>query len=240
MSAKKREEKCDLSECAKCSVLVLPKDREKHEADCGNLTAESDPDYEFIRDGILHATVREIRNRDPDLEKLSMPFQQQAIFLNPSTMKICGAKCGGYVHVSTATGLASLKVAWPNSALSFLAVCPLMPDRNIHSGTRIALRPYDSKVPECSSLELEVLDGEVNDDGVLIEAFRRKFFSSCLQRGSVIKLAHLCEIVQLKVRKALAENRSLEASLGNLSIDGESNLFFRESPIATRVVELPG
>lgn len=63
MPPKKREEKCDFSECIKCQVLVLPKDREKHESLCDEWTPGFDVDYDFISKKSIYGTVRDIQNR---------------------------------------------------------------------------------------------------------------------------------------------------------------------------------
>lgn len=71
---KKENIKSDFMKCNKCSIIILPKDREKHlhtvvdgDGCQTDLSAKElgfdNTNYDFIRNGTLFVTVRELQNK---------------------------------------------------------------------------------------------------------------------------------------------------------------------------------
>ncbi|XP_022691341.1 spermatogenesis-associated protein 5-like [Varroa jacobsoni] len=229
---KKENIKSDFMKCNKCSIIILPKDREKHlhtvvdgDGCQTDLSAKElgfdNTNYDFIRNGTLFVTVRELQNKDNLLGELSMSLQRQILLVSPFTLKMANIAVNDYVIVTNARGHASLRIVWPHMAAPLLSAYPLLQCDEFSPASRLSISRFDGNILEASTLEVEQVAGiEISEEiqSLVLDRLRRTHDATVVHLGEEIRCNHYCESYTLRIVAAESKDLRLETSMAALSI----------------------
>ncbi|OQR68290.1 hypothetical protein BIW11_13003, partial [Tropilaelaps mercedesae] len=225
--SKKKQPKSDFIRCEQCSIVLLSKDRAKHQHGTDGFLWQSqeetdenqkldNTDYDFIADGTLFGTVRELQSNDELLGDLSMCLQRQILFMSPFTLQMTDIAVNDYVVVSNAQGHTFLRIAWSHISAPLMTVCPLLPCKELPTASRLQIKRFKGKLVNASVVELEQLHGlEISQEiqSLVLDRLRRVYDSTTVHPGEELRCDHYCEWYSFRVEHAKSEISDIEESI---------------------------